>query len=97
MARGAKSDDLILFGHSLGTGVATQMAEEFNVGGLILLAPYLSIAKMAQIKFPVFPAGFIVFDRFDNFKKDQEYSCSCFDCEWSHGPTHTSLPRKAAL
>ncbi|MGA2634881.1 MAG: alpha/beta hydrolase [Terracidiphilus sp.] len=69
MARGAKSDDLILFGHSLGTGVATQMAEEFNVGGLILLAPYLSIAKMAQIKFPVFPAGFIVFDRFDNFKK----------------------------
>jgi fermentation-respiration switch protein FrsA (DUF1100 family) len=49
--------------------VATQMAEEFNVGGLILLAPYLSIAKMAQIKFPVFPAGFIVFDRFDNFKK----------------------------
>ncbi len=69
MARGVKSDDMILFGHSLGTGVATQMAEEFHVGGLILLAPYLSIAKMAQIKFPIFPAGFIVRDRFENLKK----------------------------
>jgi uncharacterized protein len=68
-ARGVKSDDMILFGHSLGTGVATQMAEEFHVGGLILLAPYLSIAKMAQIKFPVFPTGFVVLDRFENFKK----------------------------
>ncbi len=69
IARGVKSDDMILFGHSLGTGVATQMAEEFHVGGLILLAPYLSIAKMAQIKFPIFPAGFIVRDRFENLKK----------------------------
>lgn len=69
MADGVKSDDMILFGHSLGTGVATQMAEEFHVGGLILLAPYLSIAKMAQLKFRVFPTDFIVLDRFENFKK----------------------------
>jgi uncharacterized protein len=69
MAHGVKSEDIILFGHSLGTGVAVQMAGEFHVGGLILLAPYLSIPKMAQARYPIFPAQFMVLDRFENFKK----------------------------
>ena len=66
---GNKEENVILFGHSLGTGVAVQMAREFGVRGLILLAPYLSIAKMAQIRFLIFPAQYLVKDRFDNFKK----------------------------
>jgi uncharacterized protein len=69
MAHGVKSENIILFGHSLGTGVAVQLAEEFHVGGLILLAPYLSIAKMAQAQYPIFPVKYIVLDRFENFKK----------------------------
>ncbi len=69
MARGVKIDNIILFGHSLGTGVAVQMAEEFHVGGVILLAPYLSIPRMAQIEFPYLPAKFLVRDRFENDKK----------------------------
>jgi len=31
------------------------MAEEFQVGGLMLLAPHLSIPKLASIDFPFFP------------------------------------------
>jgi pimeloyl-ACP methyl ester carboxylesterase len=69
MEAGVNEDDIILFGHSLGTGVATQMATEFHVRGLILLAPYLSIPNMAQIRFPLFPAEYITKDRFENFKK----------------------------
>jgi len=69
IAQGVKSENIILYGHSLGTGVAAQMAEEFQVGGVVLLAPYLSIAEMAQREFPYFPAKFIVLDRFDNEKK----------------------------
>ena len=69
MARGVKSENIILFGHSLGTGVAVQMAEEFHVGGLILLAPFLSVGKMAQVEYPIFPAQWIVLDRFENDKK----------------------------
>ncbi|MGA2349257.1 MAG: alpha/beta hydrolase [Terracidiphilus sp.] len=69
MAQGVRSENIILFGHSLGTGVAVQMAEEFHVGGVMLLAPYSSIAELAQITFPYFPAKFIALDRFDNFKK----------------------------
>jgi hypothetical protein len=69
MARGVRSEDMILFGHSLGTGVAVQMAEEFHVGGVMLLAPYLSIPKMAQVEYPYIPSEYLVLDRFENDKK----------------------------
>jgi fermentation-respiration switch protein FrsA (DUF1100 family) len=69
LASGVKENDLILFGHSLGTGVATQMAPEYKAGGMILLAPYLSIAKMAQVRFPVFPAEMLMEDRFESWKR----------------------------
>ncbi len=68
-AQGIESRHIVLYGHSLGTGVATEMATEFPVGGLMLLAPYLSIPKMAQIDFPIFPASLLVLDRFENYKK----------------------------
>jgi fermentation-respiration switch protein FrsA (DUF1100 family) len=45
------------------------MAMEYPVGGLMLLAPYLSIPAMAQIDFPFIPAKLLVLDRFDNYKK----------------------------
>lgn len=35
----------------------------------MLLAPYLSIPKMAQLDFPYFPSQLLVLDRFENFKK----------------------------
>lgn len=69
MARGVKSENVILFGHSLGTGVAVQMAEEFHVGGVILLAPYLSIPTMAQIQYPYLPAKYLARDRFESDEK----------------------------
>lgn len=69
MAEGIDSRHIILFGHSLGTGVAVQMATEFHVGGLMLLAPYLSIPKLAQIDFPFFPSSYLALDRFDNQQK----------------------------
>jgi fermentation-respiration switch protein FrsA (DUF1100 family) len=69
MAQGVKSEDIVLLGHSLGTGVAVQMAEEFHVGGVILLAPFLSVPKMAQSTYPFMPTGLMVLDRFDNEKK----------------------------
>jgi fermentation-respiration switch protein FrsA (DUF1100 family) len=68
VARNIESGHIILFGQSLGTGVAIQMASEFQVGGLMLLAPYLSIPKMARVHFPFFPT-YLALDRFDNEKK----------------------------
>jgi len=69
LVQGVKKESIIIMGHSLGTGVATEMEEEYDAGGLILLAPYLSITKIAQIKFPIFPVSLIVKDRFNNAAK----------------------------
>jgi uncharacterized protein len=68
-ARNIQDRQIILYGHSLGTGVAVQMASEFHVSGLMLLAPYLSIPKLAQVDFPFFPSAYLALDRFDNEKK----------------------------
>ena len=69
LAQGVRSEDIILFGHSLGAGVAVQMAEEFHVGGVMLLAPFLSVPEMAQREFPYFPAKYLALDRFENVEK----------------------------
>jgi fermentation-respiration switch protein FrsA (DUF1100 family) len=68
-AQGVQTENIILFGHSLGTGVAVEMASEFPVGGLILLAPYLSIPKVAQVHYPFVPAEILALDRFNNAAK----------------------------
>jgi uncharacterized protein len=64
--RNIESKNIVLFGHSLGTGVAVQMASEFPVGGLMLLAPYLSIPKVARVHFPFLPSSILALDRFDS-------------------------------
>ena len=69
VARGVESRRVILLGQSLGSGVAVQMATEFDVGGVILLSPYLSIPKVASHHFPFFPAGLLIQDRFENDRK----------------------------
>ena len=68
-AQGVPSEKIILFGHSLGTGVAVEMAGEFPVGGVMLLAPFLSIPDVAQVHFPYLPAKLLALDRYDNAKK----------------------------
>jgi uncharacterized protein len=69
IAMGIKEKDIVFMGHSLGTGVAVQMATEFQVKGLVLLAPPLSMSKMGQIRFPYLPAEFLTLDRYESFKK----------------------------
>lgn len=69
MIRGIDQSHVILFGHSLGTGVAVEMAAEFHPAGVMLLAPYLSIPKVAQAQYPFLPASLLALDRFDSEEK----------------------------
>lgn len=68
-ARGVPENHIVLFGHSLGTGVAVEMATEFHVDGTMLLAPYLSIPKAAKAHYPFLPATLLALDRFNSEKK----------------------------
>jgi len=57
---------LVLYGESLGSGVAVELAAQHEVAGLILEAPFTSVAEVAQSRFPVVPAARMVIDRFDS-------------------------------
>jgi fermentation-respiration switch protein FrsA (DUF1100 family) len=60
---------IMLFGESLGTGVAIQMATEYDVAGLILQAPYKSVAgRAAEIYFYV-PVKWLIRDKFHSIDK----------------------------
>lgn len=61
-----KKNPLVVHGESLGTGVATRMASEYPVAGLILESPYSSIADVAQSLYFYVPVGLLIKDRFDS-------------------------------
>ena len=49
------ADRIVVWGFSLGTGVAVALAAAQPVGKLILEAPYTSLADVAASAFPIFP------------------------------------------
>lgn len=61
--------ELILYGESLGTGVAVQMASERDYGGLILQSPYTSLEDIAKDLYFWLPVHFLIRDRFDSIGK----------------------------
>jgi hypothetical protein len=65
-ARGVAGRDIVLWGISLGTGVASQMAAERRVAALVLETPYTSVADIAAALFPLVPVRWLLLDRFDN-------------------------------
>jgi fermentation-respiration switch protein FrsA (DUF1100 family) len=54
---------IVLWGHSLGTGVAVRLASEKPVGKLILEAPYSSTADVAAGLFPWAPVRWLMKDQ----------------------------------
>jgi len=65
-AFGAAPAEIVLYGESLGTGVATQLAAQVAPRALILEAPYSSIADVAAWRFPAVPVRRLLRDRFES-------------------------------
>jgi uncharacterized protein len=63
------SGPFVLWGESLGTGVATKMATERRVAGVILQSPYISVADRAGEMMWWMPARALVTDRFDSIAR----------------------------
>jgi fermentation-respiration switch protein FrsA (DUF1100 family) len=62
-------NQIILFGESLGSGVATQMATEFRAHALILEAPYTTLPDVAKQTYFWLPVDALMKDRFDSINK----------------------------
>ena len=66
---GVASTSIVLYGISLGTGVATKMAAEREVGAVVLESPYTSTVEVAAFRFPIVPVGWLMEDRFESLTR----------------------------
>ena len=64
--QGTGAGSIVLFGESLGTGVASQVASKRDVAGVILDAPYSSFVDIASIAYPYVPVRLLLQDRYQS-------------------------------
>ena len=67
--KGVDEKNLILYGESLGTGVATHLAQNKNYAGVILETPFTSMIDTAKKFYPYIPVSLLLKDKFENYKK----------------------------
>lgn len=60
------SQSIILMGRSLGSGVATHVAANRKVAGVILVTPFDSLVNVGKMHYPVFPVRWLLKHRFDS-------------------------------
>jgi fermentation-respiration switch protein FrsA (DUF1100 family) len=65
-AQGISERRTVLYGASLGSGVAVAMALEHEVGGLVLVYPYSSMTDVAADRFWFAPVRMLIQDEFDS-------------------------------
>ena len=61
-------ESIVLFGESLGSAVAVQLATSVSARALILAAPMHSVREIAQQQYPFFPIRFLLKDPFLTFQ-----------------------------
>lgn len=66
---GIAKEQIVLGGHSLGSGVAMAMAEKGFGVRVLLLAPFTSVPDVASEIVPIFPARFLMKDHFDSLSR----------------------------
>jgi len=67
--KGVNNNQIVLYGESLGTGVAVEMAKKNIFNSIILESPFTSIENSAKIYYPYLPVKFLLKDRFDSISK----------------------------
>jgi len=60
---------LVLYGESLGSGIAVYLAAQHEVAAVILEAPYTSIAAVAQYHYPFVPVALLLRDHFNSLSR----------------------------
>lgn len=66
MSQGFEPSKMVLYGESLGTGVAVRMASEFGAGVLALQSPYTSVAGRAAEIYWFVPVRWLIHDKFES-------------------------------
>jgi fermentation-respiration switch protein FrsA (DUF1100 family) len=60
--------NIVIYGASLGTGVAVDLASHVRAGALVLIAPYTSVVDVGKLRRPYIPISLLASDRFESDK-----------------------------
>ena len=67
-----ENNKIILFGESLGTGVAVEIGKKNIFNSMILESPFTSMENAAKIYYPYLPVRLLLKDRYDSISKIQK-------------------------
>lgn len=85
--------DIVLYGRSLGTGIATYLASKHQPRQLILETPYYSILDVAKHRFPMLPVKPLLKYEFPSNAFIGSVSCPI---KMFHGTNDTVIPYESA-
>ena len=68
-SKGVRENNIIVYGESLGTGVATEIAQNKNFAGIILESPFTSMIDAGKDKYPYLPVRLLLKDKYESNKK----------------------------
>ena len=67
--KGIKDKNIILYGESLGTAIAVEVAKNNSYAGIILESPFTSMVNIGKKYYPFFPVSFLLKDKYESHKK----------------------------
>ena len=67
--KGVEEKDIVIYGESLGTGIAIEIAQNKNFAGIILESPFTSMVDAGKTHYPYLPVRFLLKDKYESDKK----------------------------
>ena len=64
-----KHNQIVVYGESLGSGVAVELGTKYNFLSVVLEAPFTSITDIAKKRYKIYPIKLLLKDKFDNLSK----------------------------
>lgn len=86
--------DVIIYGISLGTGIATKLAHENNPKMLILETPYFNFYDVSKFHYPYLPTSILLHYQFKNNKLLPELNIPIF---MFHGTVDKTVPYNSSV
>lgn len=87
--KGVDAARIVLFGHSVGSGVAVQLATQVSCGGLVLQSPFTSVPDLAEHLYPGWPARFFCFTHMNSLRRIDRCRCPLLVF---HSPADQHIP-----
>lgn len=89
IAQGFPPSRILIYGRSIGSGVAVALASRVSCKGLVLESPFSSLSRLANEKLPLFFPSLYLRFRFDNLAKINQVKCPVL---FLHGSHDTLIP-----